>query len=299
MKKPTTLFFLSLIICASVLNGKAQTNGQGSQNLPEGNSSENGISLTGPKKGSFFITPFYEFTSFKKLELVSHTNNYKLWEGESSYTFSDEEIAEYNNTFSTEYHNSMTGIKIGYQPAEGLGLSGYAGVNHFNFNSWMSDESSQSHSSANPVLTLGAAIDYQKAITEKFTAISILSYNYCKTATIDVDNNSGEDITSSSFKSMYWEINLALAYSCKKLIPFAGAGFSQQFVNAVHEEKIATTNDLGEDVFNLTEFDSHFKGSDFYGFAGLVYYVSKNLSVYGHCSFINPVRANVGFQIVL
>jgi len=299
MKKPTTLFFLALIIFSFALNGMAQTTGQGSQNLPAGRSPENGISHTGPKKGSFFITPFYEFTSFKKLELVAHTNNYKLWEGETSYTYSNEDITEYNNSFNTEYYNSMTGIKLGYQLTEGFGLSGYVGVNHFNFNSWMSDESSQSHGSDYPALTLGAAIDYQKAITETFTAFSLLSYNFCKTATVDVDNNSGQDITSSSFKSMYWEINLALAYHYKKLIPFAGAGFTQQFINSVHEEKIAVTNDLGKDVFNLTEFDSNFKGSAIYGFAGLAYKVSKNLSVYGRCSFINPVRANAGIKIVL
>jgi hypothetical protein len=299
MKNPTTLFFLALIFCAFAFNSKAQTTMQGSQNLPAGGSSENGISHTGPKKGTFFITPFYEFTSFKKLELVAHTNHYNLWEGESSYTYSDEEITEYNNTFSTEYLNSMTGIKIGYHFLDGLGVSGYVGINHFNFNSWKSDASSQSHGSDNPALTLGVAMDYQKAITEKLTAMSILSYNYCKTATVDVDNNAGEDITSSSFKSMYWEINLALAYHYKKLMPFAGVDFTQQFVNAVHEEKIAATNDLGEDVFNLTEFDSNFKGSAIYGFAGLAYYVSKNLSVYGHCSFINPVRANLGIKIVL
>jgi len=298
MKKYILQFCLVTTLIVFVLQSKSQTQEPGNQPFTH-KGTESGLSSLVQKKGTFFIAPFYEFTSFKKLELISHTNNYKLWEGETSYTYSDEEIAEYNNTFSTEFYNSMTGIKIGYHLSDGLGLSAYAGVNHFNFTSWLSDESSQSHSSDSPALTLGAAIDYQKAVTEKFSAFTQLSYNYCKTATVDMDNNSGQDITSSSFKSMYWEINLALAYHYKKLMPFAGAGFTQQFINSVHEEKIAVTNDLGEDVFNLTEFDSNFKGSAIYGFAGLAYNASKNLSFYGRCSFINPVRANAGIKIVL
>lgn len=299
MKKPTTLFFLTLIICASVLNGKAQTNGQGSQNLPEGNSSENGISHTGPKKGSFFITPFYEFTSFSNLKLISNTNHYILWDGESSYELTDDQVMQYNDNFGTEYQNQMVGLKVGYQVMEGFGISGYAGINQFDFKSFVSDENTQILSDDKPAFTLGVAVDYQKALGDKFAAMTMLSYNYCTTGSVTVDNNSGLEVVSSSLKSMYWEMNLALAYRYEKLLPYAGVGFTQQFVNSVHQEKIPTTNDLGEDVNNLTEFDSHFRGSAVYGFAGLKYNFSKKLSVYGRSSFMNPLRVNVGVQISL
>lgn len=299
MNKRTTILLLALAACVFPLHSKSQIPVPGNQPLSVTGNVEAGVSRTTHKKGTFFITPFYEFTRFKNLELVSHTNNYKLWQGETSYDFTDEEIKEYNDAYNTEYYNSMTAIKIGYHAMDGLGISGYVGVNHFDFTSWMSAESSQSHGSDNPALTLGLAIDYQKAIGDKLTSVAQVSYNYCKTATVDVDNSSGQDITSSAFTSMYWEMNLALAYHYKKLMPYAGAGVTQQYVNSVHEEKTETTNDLGETVYNLTEFDSSFKGSAFYGFAGLGYTVSKDLSIYARCSFANPLRVNVGFRIVL
>jgi hypothetical protein len=85
----------------------------------------------------------------------------------------------------------------------------------------------------------------------------------------------------------------------KKFLPYAGAGFTQQFVNTVHEEEIQTTNNAGDFVYNYTEFDSHFKGTAFYGFAGLEFSFNKNLTIYVRSSFPNPVRANVGLRIVL
>jgi hypothetical protein len=70
-------------------------------------------------------------------------------------------------------------------------------------------------------------------------------------------------------------------------------------VNSVHEEKILTTNDSGNEVFNYTEFDSHYRGSAIYGFAGLEYCFNKNLAVYVRSSFPNPVRATLGLKIIL
>jgi hypothetical protein len=299
MNKRITIFLLALATCVFPLHSKSQITGSGNQPLSVSANVEANVSHSTQKKGTFFITPFYEFTRFKNLELVSHTNNYKLWQGETSYDFTDEEIKEYNDTYNTEYYNSMTAIKIGYHAMDGLGISGYVGVNHFDFTSWISDESSQSHGSDNPALTLGLAVDYQKAIADKLTAVALVSYNYCKTATVNVDNASGQDITSSAFKSMYWDMNLALAYHYKKLMPYAGAGVTQQYVNSVHEEKTETTNNLDETVYNLTEFDANYRGSAVYGFAGLGYNVSKDLSMYARCSFANPLRVNVGFRIVL
>lgn len=299
MRKQTTILFLVLIAGIIALNSKAQSPGSGNQSMPAAISAENGSSLGAQKKGAFLLTPFYEFTSFKKLELISHTNHYNLWQGESSYDFTSDEIQEYNDNFDTEYNNSMTGIKVGYQAMEGLGISGYLGVNHVNFKSFISDENTQTINTDNPALTLGLAVDYKKAINDKFAGIAMFSYNYSTTGSVAVDNTSGEDVTSSSLKSMYYEANLVLAYHYKKLLPYVGVGFTQQFVNSVHEEKILTTNDLGEAVYNTTEFDSNFRGSAVYGIAGLEYCFNKNLAMYVRCSFPNPVRANIGLRIVL
>ena len=193
----------------------------------------------------------------------------------------------------------MTGIKVGYQALEGLGISGYLGVTHVNFKSFISAENTQTINTNNPSLTMGLAVDYQKAINKKFAAMAMFSYNFCTTGPVAVDNTSGEDVTSSSLKSMYYEVNLVLAYHYKKLQPYIGVGFTQQFVNSVHEEKILTTNDSGNEVFNYTEFDSHFRGSAIYGIAGLDYCFNKNLAMYVRSSFPNPVRANLGLRIVL
>jgi hypothetical protein len=293
MSKKLPLLFL--FGCLLYNNGNAQSSGSESPAL----NPNPGAGNTASKKGSFFITPFYEFTSFKKLELISNTNHYKLWDGESSYELTDDQVKQYNDNFGTEYQNHMVGLKVGYQVMEGFGISGYAGINQFDFKSFVSDENTQTLGSDKPAFTLGVAVDYQKALGDKFAAMSMLSYNYCTTGSVTVDNNSGLDVVSSSLKSMYWEINLALAYRYKKLVPYAGVGFTQQFVNSVHQEKIPTTNDLGEDVYNLTEFDSHFRGSAVYGFAGLKYNFSKKLSVYGRSSFMSPLRANVGVHISL
>jgi len=299
MSKLTKLLLLALVGCVFPLHSKSQTPGPGNQILSVTANVEADVSHSTQKKGTFFITPFYEFTRFKKLELVSHTNNYMLWQGETSYDFTSDEIKKYNDNYGTEYTNSMTAVKVGYQLVDGLGVSGYAGVNHFDFKSWVSEGNTQTVSTKYPALTLGLSVDYVKRIGEKLAAMAMGSYNYCNTGTVAVDNNSGQDITSSSLKSMYWEMNLVLAYPCRKLLPYVGVGFTQQFVNSVHEEKIPTTNNQGEEVFNYTEFNSHFRGSAFYGFAGVSYRFAQNLSIYARSSFLNPLRANVGLRIVL
>ena len=298
MKKLKTILFLAFIIGLSAIISKAQSPEQGGESLSATINADDAIPI-GQKKGSFFLSPFYEFTSFKNLELISHTNHYNLWQGESSYNFTSDEIQEYNDNFETEYSNSMSGIKIGYQPTKGLGISGYLGANHVNFKSYISDENTQTINTNKPALTMGLALDYHKAITDKFAAMALFSYNYCTTGSLALDNTSGEDINSSSLKTMYYEINLVLAYQYKNFLPFAGVGFTQLFVNSLHEEKILTTNDLEEEVYNYTEFDSHFRVSAIYGFAGLEYRFNKNLAIYVRSSFPNPVRTNFGLKVIL
>ena len=298
MKRLKTILFLIFIIGIATISSKVQSQELENQSLSTVMSAD-GANPIGQKKGDFYLIPFYEFSSFKKMELVSHTNNYTLWQGESSYDFTDEEIQDYNNNFDTEYNYSMTGIKVGYEAMNGLGVSGYFGVNHVSFISLISDDNSQIMNSTYPGLSLGLAVDYQRAITEKFTAMALCSYNYSTTGSLAVDNTSGEEIISSGLKSMYYEANLVLAYHYKNFLPFAGVGFTQQFVNSVHEEKILTSNNLGEAVYNSTEFDSHFMGSAFYGFAGIEYRMNQNLAVYARSSFVRPIRANLGFKIVI
>lgn len=257
------------------------------------------VSMSAHKKGLFFLTPFFEFTQFTGLDLTAHTNHYRSWEGESSVEFPKEEIKEYNDNFDTEYLSSMTAIKAGYQIRDGLGISGFVGVNHFNFKSWIDDENSHILSTDYPALTFGLAVNYQKALGKKLTGLSMLTYNYCTTGSAAVDNNAGEAVVSSGLTAMYWEVNLALAYRCRNFLPFAGLGFTQQFVHSITEEQIPDTNETGEDVYNYVEFDSRFSGTSFYGFAGLEYLINEHLSVYARSSFVNPLRANFGLRIVL
>jgi len=289
------ILLFAVLCCLLHANGNAQSPGTESQALTP-NPETNPVVQ---KKGSFFITPFYEFTQFKNLKLTEHTNYYSLAEGESQSDFTQEVIDEYNDNYGTEYRNSMAGIKIGYQVLDGLGISGYIGVNHFDFKSWISAENTQTLTTNNPALTLGLTVDYQKVITNRFIGLAMLSSNYCTTGSVVVVNNTGLDVVSSSSESMYWDANLALAYRAGKFVPYAGAGFTQQFVHPVTSEETHTTNDNGEPWINTTKFDSHYTGSSVYGFAGVEYRIDKNVSAYGRCTFVNPVRATLGFRIVL
>lgn len=67
-------------------------------------------------KRAFFITPFYQFTSFQDLRLIANTNNYLLWQGQSLYKYAAGEIKEYNDHFGSAYHSSISCIP---QPNDG------------------------------------------------------------------------------------------------------------------------------------------------------------------------------------
>ncbi|MEI8047484.1 MAG: hypothetical protein WCI92_08910, partial [Bacteroidota bacterium] len=213
MKKK--LLLLAVLGCLLYNHGNAQSPGTESPALnpnPE-------MGTTTPKKRAFFITPFYEFTQFDKLELISHTNYYTVWEGENSYKYTAEDIKSYNDNYGTAYHNSMTGIKFGYQVMNGLGVSAYAGINHYDFRSWISDENTQSFDADYPALTLGLAADYLKKLDEHWTVFSAVSCNFTSSKSVKVQTTNGEEIVSSSLKSMYWELNLAMAYRIHRFLP--------------------------------------------------------------------------------
>lgn len=250
-------------------------------------------------KGFFFISPFYQFTNFTKLKLDSHTNYHKLIEGNTTYHFPQEDIDEYNNHYETEYTNNMAGIKFGYQMPIGLGGSIYIGLDHYNFKSWISKEYHQSHSSDFPAITIGFALDYKTNVYEKLLLKSIFSYNYCRTNDTKIKNSSGEDILSAHLETQYWELNLVLGYPMGSFLPYAGAGYTKMWVNAKQKEQIDYLDENGTKLTNETEFDSRFSNDAFYGFAGIEYLLSKNLSIYVRGSFPNPLRANCGMKIIL
>ncbi len=293
MKKK--LLLLAVLGCLLYNQGNAQSPGTGS---PASNPSPDGSNMI-HKKGTFFITPYYEFTHFKNLELVEHTNFHSLVEGEFQDIYLQEDLDEYNTHYGTEYQSGLAGLKIGYQIFDGFGVSAYGGLTHFNFKSWISDDNAQHLSSQYPAVSFGGGIDYQKKLYNKLIAMSVLSVNYCFTDTPEIKNITGEKSLSSNMKSMFWELDLALAYPLGRFVPYAGAGFTQQFVHSVHEEQILTTDDAGNDFYNRTTFDSQFRGSSFYGFAGLEYKLNKGASVFLKSSFPNPFRSSFGFRIVL
>ena len=275
--------------------GSSQTTGAESQALnpnPE-------VIAVAPKKNSFFITPYYEFTRFKNLKLVEHTNYYLLPEGEFSDVYLQEDLDDYNNNYGTEYQSGLAGIKLGYQVFEDFGINAYGGLTHFNFKSWESDENTQYLNTQYPAVSFGGGVDYQKPLYQKLTVKSIFLINYCLAGTPGVNKNSNDKVLSSDLKSMFLEFDLALAYPLGKFLPYAGVGYTQQFIHSVYKVQVLATDDDGNDFYNETEFDSHFKGSSLYGFVGLEYRLNKGASVYLRSSFPDPLRTNLGFNIFL
>lgn len=269
-----------------------QVNGAGGKDM--------GISrFSSVKKGSFFITPFYQIMHFEKLKLASWTNHYDDMNGQSSYDFTSDDIDEYNSHFRTEFNSSMTGIRIGYQLWNSLGVSGYAGINNYTFKSWIGNGNTETVSTNFPAFTLGLAFDYERKLNQKLAAIGLLSLNRCMTSTVLTRNNSGLELESSNLRSVYWEANLALAYTSGKLIPYIGAGFSQQFIHPVSVELTPTTTESGMPVIDKTKFDSHFTGSSAYLFAGAEYRFSSLMSMYFRIGLPNPARVTTGLRITI
>jgi hypothetical protein len=252
-----------------------------------------------PKKRTFFIAPFYQYAKYSNLKLVSHTNHFIGEDGESNHEFSEEQIDDYNSGYNTEYVNSMTAVKFGYHLLDGFGVSAYLGASHFSFTSWASDEGEQNHNTQNPALTLGLAFDYEKTVYKNLNLISMVSAHYINTNTAYVDGDLGEDVASSKFKALNWQLDLGLSYQLGKFTPYAGGGFTQQYVNSVVKEQLLTTDINGADFYETMEFDAQFSESSFYGFAGLEYRPSKHVAMYANITFTNPLRATFGLKINL
>ena len=250
-----------------------------------------------PKKaGHFFITPFYQYTKFKNLKLISSTNYYKVTGAETADPYSQHLIDKYNKHYDTEYTNSMMGLKFGYQVLNGLGVSVYGGLSNFILKSWVSKENTQTLSTQEPAVSLGVSVDYERILWKDLRAMALVSFNYCKTGFGLSTTTSGADIISSKLTDIYWEANLALGYRFGRFVPYAGAGFTQQFINPVITEQYVTTNDNGNPYTEQDRFDSHFRGMSVYGFAGLDFTVNRMLSFYARGAFLNPARATFGIN---
>lgn len=78
------------------------------------------VNFESQQKGTFFIEPFYEFSEFKSLEIRSLKIKHKTYEGNSSYKFSNDDIALYNEDFDTTSKHNVYGAKIGYDWDIGL-----------------------------------------------------------------------------------------------------------------------------------------------------------------------------------
>jgi opacity protein-like surface antigen len=127
----------------------------------------------------------------------------------------------------------------------------------------------------------------------------MVSYIYCNTGKPQVLTTAGDDVLSSHLQGQNWKVDAALAYRLGRFLPYVGAGFSQQFINTKVKVSILTTDENGYEYTNQTEFDSRFKSSVFYGFAGVEYKLNTGASVYLRGSFPNPLSATLGFRIVL
>ena len=280
-----------LVSCFLAIGSIAQTT------LSDSNPTE--ITQDKKVKGFFFITPIYQYSYFDNIELESNTNYYTMPEGNSSDVFSEEDISEYNNQFGTSYNSSMLGLKIGYQVLDGLGISAYAGINHFNFESWKTEDNEQSLVTEYPSLTMGVYVDYEIKVNSFLSALTFLSYNYTTTRSVLVENKFSENVATSKIKTNSWEANIAMVYRAGKFLPYAGVGFAQCFLNTVIQEEIQFIDEEGQPFTEKIEFDSHFKGQAFYGLIGMEYLFNKNFSVYTRVAFPNPARLSLGIKFII
>lgn len=249
------------------------------------------------KHGSFFITPYYQYSQFKNLKLISHTNTYELYEGNAVYEFPEKEITEYNDNFKTEYTNNLAGIRLGYQVLKGISVSAFVGVNNFVAKSWISEESSQKASTKYPSFTYGAAINYYRKLKDNLFLIGFGSVTGINTSNLKEENDTAEEIIASKINALYWDADLGLTYEIGKFFPYAGVGFTQLYLRKVTTEQIPVTDDLGNPFNNQTTFDSQVRGNGLYGFAGFEYKLLKKLSIYARGTFPNPVRVTTGVKM--
>ena len=295
----TKKLLLMFIVVSLFMRGNAQTTPPDGQAPPGSATPQQQISTKGQAKGHFFLTPFYQYTRFEKMKLTSHTTTYSSDSGAYAYPMSDHNVNEYNDNYGTQYTNHIAGLRVGYLVMNGLGISASVGIDNFNFQSWISDEHKQTHSSKYPGILLGLAVDYQLKITNRLAAMALGSYTYSHSSSVSIDDGSAGDVVSSKVTAMYWDVNLSLAYRLGRFVPYAGIGFTQQFVHPVTNGEIITADENENPYLLKIQYDSHFSGNSLYGFAGADFFFSDKLSVFVRSSFANPLRASTGFRIIL
>jgi len=279
-----------LLSCISV---QAEENGSKNHNL---SSTVNFESL---QRGTFFIEPFYEFSEFKSLEMESCKIKHKTYEGNSSYKFSHDDIALYNENFDTTSKHNVYGAKIGYVWDIGLSLYGSLGAIDFSHESWKSRGRSHEQSSDNPGYSVGLGVDYEKTIYKGLTGFVKGAYNYSRVTSIDMDSISGEDVHDAKFKTNTWDINLGLGHRFSRVHPYVGVGYTQTYQDLFHKEEIQTESDTGVIYYNTTEIDAEFKQNDFYGFTGVDIKINPTASMYVRSRFGDPFQVTVGLKFNL
>jgi hypothetical protein len=299
MKLQTTILILSLFLGAFTLHGRAQGPGAETSPLPVDDGSAINANNTGLQKGSFFISPFFQFSSFENLKLVSHTNTYTLPEGNTTYEYTEEEINEYNNANVTSYSYSMTGVRAGYHLIDGLGVCVYAGIRSFNFESWKTAENVNSFTTDYPAFTFGASVDYIRKIKGPLSLMAQLSYDYMVTGSVKLDADFTEEHISSKVKTNYLETNLLLTYHTGRFIPYAGAGYTLQMVHPLTVEQIEISNEDSAPYTEVIEFDSHFTGNSIYALAGVQYKINTKISCYTNVTFPILYKANLGIKFII
>jgi hypothetical protein len=297
MKKK--LLLLAVLGCLLYNQGNAQSSGTDSQTTPANTMAETNKSIKGPQKGTFFITPFYQYCSFGNLELISLSGKFTLPEKTVFNDFTDEEINDYNDNFGTAYKYSMTGLRIGYQLTEGLGVSVYSGIKHFTFESWKSEENKQSMTTEYPSFTTGVAVDYIMKVKSSLYAMALVSYNFTTSRSVTVNSELSEDVVTSRIKSSYYEANLALAYKLGRFTPYAGGGYTLQLIHPVITEQFTTNDPEGNPYDQRVEYDSHFRGDAIYGFAGLDFLLTPKIAVFARSTFFNLTRLSFGIKLTL
>ena len=297
MKTKKLLLFLIAVFL--FIQGNSQSTVPDGQSPSESKSPQPQIGMQGQNKGHFFLTPFYQYNRFEKMKLTSSTTTVTTNTGVYENPFTDEDINEYNDHYGTQYVNHLAGLRVGYQVMNGLGISAAVGIDNFNFQSWISDENTQTHSSKYPGLLLGITVDYQLSVTKRLAAMALGTCTYSTSSSVAIDDRSAGDLVSSKLNSLYWDINLSLAYRLGRFVPYAGIGFTQQFVHPVIKGEHPATDENEVPYTEKVEFNSHFSGNSIYGFAGADFYFSEKVSVFARCSFVNPARATTGLRIIL
>lgn len=299
MGKSATLFLLGVLLLIIGQQSRAQVLNYDTLTTQTNKTASVNISNSKSHKGTFFITPFYQYCSSGNLELASLSGKFTFPDKTVLNDFGEEEISDYNNNYGSAYTYSMTALRIGYQLTEGLGISVYGGVKHFNFESWIAEGNNHSMVSDYPSFTTGISADYLLKIKHSLYAIGLFSYNFTTSRSISVNSNISEEVVKSRVKSSFCEANLALAYKTGRFTPYLGMGYTLQLVHPVYSEQY-TTSDSDENPINVdVEFDSHFRGDAIYGFAGVDFLISKKITLFARSTFFEFSRQSLGFKLTI